>query len=95
MLKQISCFIEIAFVYVLAVLNAIKIFEISSGIKAFTDYRSEGVVLSKVKWRLDLPKALSLVRTNSTNGAIHKEGQKNNKQERKGLSVSHGEEIRQ
>lgn len=60
--------------YALTILNAIKNFEISSGIKAFPDYRSEGVVRPTVKWRLDLPMALSSVRTNSTNGAIHKGG---------------------
>lgn len=38
--------------------------------------------------------ALGMVRTYRTIGAIHKGGQKNNKQARKGLSVSHGEEIR-
>lgn len=35
--------------YVLAILNAIRNFEISSDIKAFPDYRSEGVVVLRVE----------------------------------------------
>lgn len=67
--------------YVLTILNTIKNFEISSGIKAFPECRSEGVVLPTVKWRQDLLMALGLLRTNSTNGVIHKGGQKSKKQE--------------